>query len=82
MVAVCRQKHGSRPRSRNLVVSGMPTIHNWSSKILAGDHLRVTLALAQLPPRPRGRRVLVRADTAGGHRRLSKPPPVPPAKPS
>jgi hypothetical protein len=34
MVAVCRQKHESRPRSRNLVVSGMPTIHNWSSKIL------------------------------------------------
>src|SRR5215217_2792281 len=33
-VAVCRQKRGSRRRSRNLVVSGMPTIHNCPSKIL------------------------------------------------
>jgi hypothetical protein len=33
-VAVCRQKRGSRPRSRNLVVPGIPTIHSWSSKTL------------------------------------------------
>src|SRR6266568_6180887 len=33
-VAVCMQNRGSRPRSRNLVVCGMPAIHNWPSKIL------------------------------------------------
>jgi hypothetical protein len=27
-VAVCRQNRGSRPRSRNLVVPGMPTSHS------------------------------------------------------
>ena len=38
-VAVCRQNRGSRRRSRNLVVSGIPTIHNWSSKILGSRGL-------------------------------------------